>query len=255
MIGGAVAAGILLVAIVVLVVVLILVLRWQGQGKVAITGELVVFASVHAHLAQCTPVQYSLFPTAQHAKPIATEVFRAENPTYAGDISMQSLSGGDMNTGGSGDHQFRNPLYGSAEVEEGSSSKSGVQGSYPPPVAPPLAAYYSTVVNSPPAEPRPHDPAPSGATPLRPHPPVEPFPYNPVEGSKIPAKKHQYDSVEVREAEHIYDHAEGLDGERQMYNWLEVSPPAQVDPTYHCDGVEGRKETSEKEVEGVAGSV
>ena len=171
-----------------------------------------------------------LIPTGgQHTRPIAMEVFRAENPTYAGDICMKPLSGGTTgaNTGDSTDCQFRNPLYDSAEVEERYYAKPGVQESPPFPDTPPLAAYYSTVANS----------------PL-----VEPHPYNSAKGSKIPAKRHQYDSVDIeasppREVERTMpcDHAERFEGEKQM-DQLEVSPPVQVAPTYHYDSVEGGRE-------------
>ena len=118
-----------------------------------------------------------LYPTAQHAGPIAAEVFRADNPTYGGDISLLSLSGGDKNSGGSADRKFRNPLYGSKEAEEG--FKSGVSSPFTSP-------YYATVAHSPSVVPHPHDP------------------------SQVSAKEHQYDSVEVGGAEHQYDQAEGL---------------------------------------------
>ena len=146
-----------------------------------------------------------LYPTAQHARPIAAEVFRADNPTYGGDISLLSLSGGDKNSGGSADRKFRNSLYGSKKAEEG--FKSGVSSPFTSP-------YYATVARSPS---HPHDPA------------------------QAPAKEHQYDSVEVGGAEHQYDQAEGLKvgGAEHQYDQAEGIKVGGAEHQY--DDVEGLK--------------
>ncbi len=145
-----------------------------------------------------------LYPTAQHARPIAAEVFRADNPTYGGDISLLSLSGGDKNSGSLANHKFRNPQYGSKEAE---GFKSGVSSPFKSP-------YYATVARSPSVEPHPHDPA------------------------QVPAMEHQYDSVKVGGAEHQYDQAEGIKvgGTEHQYDQAEGIKVGGAE--HHYDDVE-----------------